>query len=176
MSPVPVGSTGTAPPGSSGTAVGDVGGCHACHAGPAASSTTTTATARQAMRLQKGLDGATPIDATPKYLVVPAALETTAEQLLTQIMATQISNVNPFGGKLEMVVDPRLDALSVTAWYLAADANLLDTVEYSYLDSANGPELESERGFEIDGMQWKVRLDFGAGVLDWRGLYKSNGV
>lgn len=143
---------------------------------PSALSVTSLSTARQAMRLQKGLDGSTPIDATPKYLVVPAALETTAEQLLTQIMATQISNVNPFGGKLEMVVDPRLDVLSATAWYLAADANLLDTVEYSYLDSANGPELESERGFEVDGMQWKVRLDFGAGVLDWRGLYKSNGV
>ena len=143
---------------------------------PSALSLTSLSTARQAMRLQKGLDGATPIDATPKYLVVPAALETTAEQLLTQIMATQISNVNPFGGKLEIVVDPRLDVLSATAWYLAADANVLDTVEYSYLDSANGPEILADVGFEVDGMQWKVRLDFGAGVLDWRGLYKSNGV
>lgn len=136
---------------------------------------TSLSIARLAMRLQKGLDGVTPIDATAKYLVVPAALETTAEQLLTVLMATQISNVNPFGGKLELVVDPRLDAASATAWYLAADANALDTLEYAYLDSANGPEVIPDVGFEIDGMQWKVRLDFGAGVLDWRGLYKSNG-
>ena len=137
---------------------------------------TSLSTARLAMRLQKGMDGVTPIDATAKYLVVPAALETAAEQLLTVLMATQISNVNPFGGKLELVVDPRLDVTSATAWYLATDANALDTIEYAYLDSANGPEVIPDVGFEIDGMQWKVRLDFGAGVLEHRGLYKSNGV
>lgn len=67
------------------------------------------------MRLQKGLDGVTPINATPKFLVVPAAVETVAEQYLAQIAATQAADVNPFGGRLELVVDPRLDAVSATA-------------------------------------------------------------
>jgi hypothetical protein len=32
-----------------------------------------------------------------------------------------------------------------------------------------------QEGFEVDATQFKVRLDFGAGVLDWRGLYKATG-
>jgi hypothetical protein len=132
-------------------------------------------TARKSMRLQKGLDGTTPIDATPKFLIVPAALETTAEQLLTTITPATSGDVNPFAGKLELVVDPRLDASSVTAWYLAADPAVVDGIEYSYLDSAAGPEVIVQEGFEVDATQFKVRLDYGAGVLDWRGLYKANG-
>lgn len=132
-------------------------------------------TARTAMRLQKGQDRLTAIDATPQYLVVPAALETTAEQLLATLTPSQVSSVNPFSGKLELLVDPRLDAVSTTAWYLAASPATLDTIEYSYLESAGGPEVIVREGFEVDGVETKVRLDFGAGVLDWRGLYRANG-
>jgi hypothetical protein len=132
-------------------------------------------TARTAMRLQKGTDGTTAIDATPAYLIVPAALETTAEQLLATLQPTQVSQVNPFSGKLELVVDPRLDAASATAWYLATNPAVLETIEYAYLESAGGPEVIVREGFEIDGLQMKGRLDFGAGVMDWRGLYRANG-
>lgn len=132
-------------------------------------------TARAAMRLQKGLDGVTAIDATPVYLVVPAALETAGQQLITQITPFQSSDVNPFAGKLTLVVDPRLDANSATAWYLAADTATIDGLEYSYLDGEEGPQVFMQQGFEVDGVQFKVRLDYGAGVLDWRGLYKSAG-
>lgn len=142
----------------------------------AAISVATLGAARQAMRLQKGLDGKTPIDATPRYLVVPAALETIAEQYVAVITASGSSSVNPFSGKLEVVVDPRLDAVSSTAWYLAADSSVIDTIEYSYLETDHGPMVEAREGFETDGMEFKVRLDFGAGVLDWRGLFKNPGV
>lgn len=137
---------------------------------------TSLVTARKAMRLQKGLGGNTPINATPAYLIVPAALEQVGEQLISQIQATTWQDTNPFAGKLKLVVDPRLDAVSSTRWYLAADAGVIDTIEYSYLESAAGPEVISEAGFEVDGMKMKVRLDFGAGVLDFRGLYRGDGV
>ncbi|MBS0448578.1 MAG: Mu-like prophage major head subunit gpT family protein [Proteobacteria bacterium] len=136
---------------------------------------TALTTARKAMRLQTGMDRTTPIDATPKFLIVPAALETPAEQLLASITPTQSADVNPFAGKLELVVDPRLDAISATAWYLAADSAVIDTIEYSYLDGIGGPEVMTREGFEVDGIELKVRLDFGAGVLDFRGLYKAAG-
>ena len=152
---------------------------HATHGNLAATgaviSVTTLGAARQAMRLQKGLDGKTPIDASPRYLVVPAALETVAEQIVGQIVAAQVSNVNPFSGKLEVVVDPRLDANSATAWYLAADPMVIDTIEYSYLETEQGPVVEAREGFEVDGVEVKVRLDFGAGVLDHRGFWKNPG-
>ncbi len=130
--------------------------------------------AMKSMRMQKGLDGVTPIDVTPKYLVVPAALETVALQTVAAIAPALTTNVNPFAGKLEVIVDPRLDATSATAWYLAADVAALDGIEYAYLDGT-GPELLIREGWRIDGTEWKVRLDFGSGFVDYRSWYKNNG-
>ena len=76
---------------------------------------------------------------------------------------------------IELVVDPRLDAKSATAWYLAARPDIIDTIEYSYLDGFPGPVVEVENGWDIDATEIKCRLDFGCGVLDWRGLYKNAG-
>ncbi len=126
------------------------------------------------LRMQKGLDGITPIDVTPKYLVVPAALETIALQTITAITPALTTSVNPFAGKLELIVDPRLDATSTTAWYLAADVGLIDGIEYAFLDG-HGPQLFMQEGWRVDGVEWKIRLDFGAGFVDYRGWYKNVG-
>jgi hypothetical protein len=87
--------------------------------------------------------------------------------------------VNEFrqGGRtaLEPVVEPLLDTDSATAWYLAANSNQVDTVEYCYLDGAEGPVIETKQGFEVDGVAIKCRLDFGAKVIDHRGLRKATG-
>lgn len=127
------------------------------------------------MRQQTGLDGTDPINVTPKYLVVPSALETSSEQVLTAIQATKVSDVNPHAGKLELVVDPRLDAVSTAAWYLAADPYVFDTIEYAYLDGSSGPTVEAHRLFNKLGWEFRVLLFFGVGVIDWRGLYKNPG-
>jgi hypothetical protein len=136
-------------------------------------------TARTAMRLQKGL-ALEELNLAPSYMIVPAALEQTAYQLTSSnyVPATQ-SNVNEFrtGGRtaLTPVVEPILDANSATAWYLAAQNSQVDTVEYCYLDGAEGPVIESDVGFETDGVSYKCRLDFAAKAIDYRGLYKANG-
>lgn len=138
-------------------------------------STTTLTEARKMMRKQKGLDGKTPIDARPKYLIVPAAMETTAEQLLAAIYSTTVAEVNPFSGMLELLVDPRLDAISETAWYLFADPAVLPCLEYAHLEAEQGLFTEIENGFDTDSVRIKARLDFGAGVLDFRGAFKNAG-
>lgn len=152
---------------------------HANHGNLAASgaaiSVATLGAARKAMRLQTGLDGVTSIDCSPSYLIVPAALETVAEQFLATLSPTVSTEVNPFSGRLELVVDPRLDAKSATAWYLAAKPEAIDTIEYAYLEGYTGPVIEARDGWEVDGTEFKARLDFGAGVLDHRGLYKNAG-
>ena len=141
----------------------------------AAISITSLGTAKQAMRLQKGLDGTTPIDATPKHLIVPAALETIALQYLAQTTPNQSSLVNPFAGQLSLIVDPRLDALSATRWYLAADSATVEGLEHAYLQGQEGPYIEQRLGFEVDGVEMKCRLDFGAGFTDYRGWYSNPG-
>lgn len=136
-------------------------------------------TGRTAMRLQKGYQSEE-LNIAPSYLIVPAALEQTAYQLTSnQYVPAVATNVNEFrqGGRtaLTPVVEPILDAASATAWYLAAETGQVDTVEYCYLDGAEGPVIESDVGFEIDGLAYKCRLDFAAKAIDFRGLYKSPG-
>jgi hypothetical protein len=71
---------------------------------------------------QKGLNGRF-INVMAKYLVVPASLETVAEQYVTQtnIVYTKSTDYNPFANKLQVVAEPRFDAASLISWYLAAD-------------------------------------------------------
>jgi hypothetical protein len=136
-------------------------------------------TARTAMRLQKGLQKEE-LNIVPTTLIVPAALEQTAYKLTSSnyVPSTQTA-VNEFrqGGRtaLDPVIEPILDANSATAWYLTANNSQVDTVEYCWLDGAEGPVLESEMGFEVDGISLKCREDFAAKALDFRGLYKANG-
>lgn len=142
-------------------------------------SLTSLQTARKSLRVQKNADGQ-PIAVAPKYLIVPAALETEAYQLTSNAYTpANPSDVNDFrtGGRtqLEVIVEPLLDAASVTAWYLASDSAVIDTVEFAYLDGASGPYTETRTGFEVDGTEVKCRLDFAAKALDWRGLVKANG-
>ncbi|MDP3669569.1 MAG: Mu-like prophage major head subunit gpT family protein [Telluria sp.] len=134
---------------------------------------------RTAMRLQKGLQSEE-LNIAPQYLIVPAALEQTAYQLTSsQYVPAKQSDVNEFrqGGRsaLTPVVEPVLDSVSSLAWYAAANHGQIDTVEFMYLDGAEGPVMESQTNFSTDGMSLKCRLDFAAKAIDFRGLYKSNG-
>jgi hypothetical protein len=136
-------------------------------------------TGRSSMRLQKGLAGEE-LNLAPSYLIVPAQLEQSAYQLTSaNYVPAKSVDVNEFrsGGRTSLtpVVEPILDGSSATAWYLASENSQIDTVEYCYLDGADGPVIESEVGFETDGISYKCRLDFVAKALDGRGLLKSNG-
>ena len=130
--------------------------------------------ARLAMRKQTGLDGVTPINAAGKFLLVPAELETLAEQaVVANIQAQASGDTNPFIGKLVVMVEPRLtDPL---AWYVFADPAVLPCLEFAYLSSAQGPQMASRQGWDVLGTEFRVHLDFGAGAIDWRGAYRNEG-
>lgn len=128
--------------------------------------------ARRAMRGMKALDGETPINATPKYLLVGPDLETEAERVLASIYAASVSDVNPFTGKLTLLVEPRITDAS---WYVFADPAVLPVLEYAYLSSAQGPQMASREGWDVLGMEFRVVLDFGCGAVDWRGAYLNPG-
>ena len=138
-------------------------------------SETTLAEALKKFRKQVGLDGKTPLNLTPAFLIVPAALEVAALKLLSSVIATASGDVNVFSGSMQLIVEPRLDASSATAWYISASTMLIDTIEYAYLTGESGVYIETEQGFDVDGMKIKARLDFGAGVIDHRGLFKNAG-
>jgi hypothetical protein len=141
---------------------------------------TALSAGRTAMRLQKGLAGEE-LGIAPSYLIVPASLEQTAYQLTSShYVPARQADVNEFrsGGRtsLEPIVEPLLDGASTTAWYLAASNAQVDTVEYCYLDGAEGPVIESDVGFETDGISYKCREDFATKAIEHRGLYRAEGV
>jgi len=138
-------------------------------------SVSTLDLARGAMRRQKGLDGEVIIDAVPQFLIVPVAKQTSAEQVTASITPAQPDQANPFSGRLTVLADPHLDDASTTAWYLAADPQSLPTIEFAYLEGAQGPQSEQEWDFDTDTWKLKVRLDVGCGVVDWRGIFRNPG-
>lgn len=134
--------------------------------------------ARAAMRIQKESATGPALNITPKYLIVPAALETAANQLINSTVdptANKGHASNPVGGMAQVVVDGRLDAASTSAWYLAADADAYDTIEVAYLDGNDVPFIDQETEWTSDGVSLKVRIDAVAGPLDSRTLQKNAG-
>jgi hypothetical protein len=131
---------------------------------------------RTAMRKQTGIDGVSLMNIDPKTLIVPAAKETIADQFVSEnLLASQSSNVNPFAGKLVVVAEPRLDANSATAWYLAASPDQIDIIVLATLEGESGPRVDSRIGFDVDGVEIKISHDIAAKVVDFRGLWKNPG-
>lgn len=146
---------------------------------------TTLSVMRKAMRKQTGLGGER-INVTPMHILLPTHWETDFEKTRAGLVvnggramiASQTSNVVPVELVQSLVphVDPYLDDFdSGYGWYGLADFNLIDTVEFARLEGENGPVTESRVGFDVDGLEIKIREAFGAGAIDWRGMFKNPG-
>lgn len=138
----------------------------------AAPSVASLTEAREAMRTRTGLDGKAIISATPRVVLVGADLETEAEQVLASIQPNKTDDVNPFGGRLTLLVEPRLPAGD---WYVFADPARLAAMHYAYLSSAQGVQIQRMEAWDTLGMKFRAFLDFGAGWLDWRGTHQIPG-
>ena len=156
---------------------------HAAHKNLAAAGTALDVAnlgkARTAMAKQVGLDGKTILNIRPAYLVVPSTLELTAEQIIAQnLVPAKSTDVVPQSIRsLAVIAEPRLDPTSgAVPWYLFASPAAIDTIEYAYLEGQDGVYIETRMGFDVDGIEIKARLDFGAKAIDWRGMYENPGV
>ncbi|WP_338661141.1 prohead protease/major capsid protein fusion protein [Pararoseomonas sp. SCSIO 73927] len=127
--------------------------------------------ARTALRRQRNPNGS-PSNVVPRFLLVAPEQETLAEQVVAALTAAAVGEVNPFGGKLTALVEPRLPE---GAWYLFAAPEAAPVIEYAYLSSAPGPQLASRDGWDVLGRSFRVVLDFGCGVTDFRGAQRNPG-
>jgi len=135
-------------------------------------SVTSVGAARAAMRAQTGMEGRV-INVMPRHLIVGADSETELDQFLTTITPATTANAVPTSmQRLNPVVEPRLTG---NAWYIAADFNQVDTIEYCYLGGNAGVYIETREGFNVDGIEIKARHDFAAKAIDYRGLFKNPG-
>ena len=142
-------------------------------------SNTTLKEIRKLMGQQKDPDGNL-IYLRPGYIIVPPAIATDAMEWMNSTFFPGKANnqQNIWRGWADVIETPYVSADaggSDTAWYVIADPMLIDTVEVAFLDGQEEPTIETERGFEVDGIKFKVRLDFGAAPIDWRGMYYNPG-
>jgi hypothetical protein len=128
--------------------------------------------ARQLLRAQRGAGGLHLIGAQPAAIVVPSALETKAEQLLATITPATPDTANPFAGRLAVEVDPRLDDYSTQRWYVFANS---PAFVHAYLNDQKGADIATRLGFDVDGVEWRIRTDFGATALDYRLIVANPG-
>lgn len=143
----------------------------------AAISITSLGVSRKQMMVQTS-PGGKPMGLVPRFLVAPAAVGVVAEQYCSpNFQAAQSSNINPFAGKLTPIIEARLDATDVNDWYLFADPNTPNgtVLIYAYLEGQEGPYTETRQGFDVDGTEVKIRHDFGAAAIDYRGATKYAG-
>ena len=134
---------------------------------------TTLAAAILAMKIQKGLDGKTPIRVIPKFIIVSPEYEIAARKLITSITPTAVTDVNVFSTmSLNVIVENRL---SGKAWYLAADPNITEGLYHAYLDGQEGLRSSRVENFNTDSIDFAVRGEFGTAAIDFRGLYKNAG-
>lgn len=128
-----------------------------------------------AMRRQKHIGENRNLNIAPTYLIIPPELEALAYEVVKSAVDPARSNdtVNPFSGRFTIVVDAALT--DPKAWYLAARPTDVQTIEVTYLNGVETPRLETQTGFKVDGIEYKVAIDCNATALDFRGLYKNPG-
>lgn len=155
----------------------------------AATAATGISLGRKMMAVQTGLDGKTVLNITPSYLLAPVGVEAEVEKLLYgSVYAAKKDDVVPQSVRsLTPIFDARLDnglvnpttgaTISGDAdnWYLIASPSMIDTVELAYLEGQQGMFTETRTGFDVDGLEVKVRFDAGAKVIDWRGFHMNVG-
>lgn len=117
-------------------------------------------TLRQAIRNRKGPDGSS-IDLSPGFLIVAPDRETTAEKLIAEIQPTDSANVNPFAGRLSLIVENGLPTAG--SWYLATRPEQLAALATASLEGAEGPQIEREESFSRLGVSYRAWLASAAG-------------
>lgn len=151
---------------------------HADHGNLAGSGTAITVAAlsagRQALRSMKAADGKRAIMLNaPSILLVGPAKETEAEQIVRTITAAKAADVNPFSGRLQIVVT---EAITGNEWYLLVDpSRRTHNFKYGYLRDRAAPRVRTEEPFGRQGMSMTLEHDFGAGGVNYRGGYKNPG-
>jgi hypothetical protein len=142
----------------------------------------TLAEAIKLMKLQKDLAGKRRLNIRPEFFIGTVAMEGACEQFFnsgtiggaTATDSGRANLMNPYGGsRFTRVYDPRLDDDDPLTWYLMGPKG--KTVNVYFLNGNQTPYFEVKQGWEVDGVEYKVRLDCVAKAIDWRAMVRNEG-
>jgi hypothetical protein len=132
---------------------------------------------RVAMAQQKDLSGNEYLDIRPSVLLLPIGLGGAARVVngsqYDPDAVNKLQRPNIVNGLFSDIVDtPRLAG---TAYYAFADPNIAPAIEVVFLNGVTEPFTDSQDGWRVDGVEWKVRHDYGVGAVNYRSGYKQPG-
>ncbi|MCP4200654.1 MAG: hypothetical protein GY769_01810 [bacterium] len=132
---------------------------------------------RVVMASQTDSSGNEVLDLRPAVLVIPIGLGGAA-RVLNQSQydhdGTEMMKPNAVVGLFRDIADSA--RITGTRRYMFADPAVSPVIEVAFLDGEQDPYMEMTDGWRIDGVEWKVRHDFGIAAIDWRGAVTDPGV
>ncbi len=138
--------------------------------------TTTMGEAIKLMALQKDIGGKRRLNIIPRFILAPPSIaQTILTFLASEYIGTQAlpNQRNIYANMVEPIIEPRLYDASATAWYLAGDKG--KTVNLYFLNGNQTPYMETKQGWNVDGVEYKVRIDAGAKAIDWKSMLYNAG-
>ena len=139
------------------------------NAGTSPLSKTSLATTALLMR-QFRSDIGERFDVNPNTLIIPAALEDTAREIIESKLDPETANnaVNPQYGKWKLVVWPLMDDNDSNNWFVTDFA--LQKEWLLWLDRIK-PETKATTDFDTFTTKVSVYSRFGCGFIEWRWIY-----
>ena len=130
---------------------------------------------KAAMAKQKNIKGEEYLNIQPAFLICPVELEVQAAQLISSVVDPTKANAtpNPFANKMTVISEPELE--DEKTFYLAAAAGIAPTIEVTSLNGNLTPTMERAEQFDTLGIKWRIYMDVGVNLLDYRGIQKSTG-
>ena len=126
-----------------------------------------------AMSKHKALDGKTPLNITPRYLVVGANSAVMAREIVgaTNKISTDANTgeINIHQGAYEVIVDSEI---ADDSWFLLADRR---TLKIGYLAGTNRSPIVKMNDTTLIRTTYEGVFDLGVMAEDYKGIYRSTG-
>lgn len=129
------------------------------------------------MAAQKDRGGKEFLDLSPSVLLVPRGMRGDAIVINGAEYDPNKAGKDMVPNKVkgmfdDIVASPRL---SGTRWYVFADPTIAPALEVAFLNGEQEPFIDQQDGFRVDGVEWKVRHDYGVGAVDYPGAITNAG-
>ncbi|WP_380873605.1 ATP-dependent Clp protease proteolytic subunit [Sphingomonas sp. DBB INV C78] len=130
-----------------------------------------------AMASQKDVSGNEILEIEPTTLLIPRSLRGLALSIngseYDPDTANKLQKPNIVKNMFSDIIGTA--RLSGTAYYAFADPNVAPAIEVVFLNGVTEPFTDSQDGWRVDGVEWKVRHDYGVGAVNYRSAYKQPG-
>lgn len=129
------------------------------------------------MARQMAPSGTTVLNLVPAVLVLPREFRAQANIINNDALdpdaGSKQGKSNPARGLFRDIVASA--QLTGKRRYLFADPAIAPVIEVTFLQGQETPQMESQEGFDVLGLQWRVFLDFGVSLVDYRGAVTNAG-